>query len=387
MLNSSTLKFQVLHLALILFCLPIVFPSIELSFIIIQFGFLFPLYIALCSIATSAYALFLMCMYLFLLLMVPFGMPGSIIGWMAMLCAGYFFGVSLIKEHLITLKSLKVFFYLTILSCLWIVLQNYRNGFNQAQLSDYFQTSSINTVPLLAVCSVNLYCGIYYYTGYIARNRDEMIVNKYKLLFSLFIVAILTVLSFGFRSGSLLFILLPLVLWHNIRFYGKFIRYIFYIIILGFGFLVAEYIYELMIKFFLPGRDSVVSLAGDLAEDTLRVDRIKEFWSISSQSKLKFDVWSSYFSVSAMSDFTASLFPISLLFFIPAFSLLKLIRYFNSSKCLPAIIIILSAFSSLLISILQPDFYSMFTFFAITTIVFIGEKRRAPLKHQLKAMT
>ena len=124
-----------------------------------------------------------------------------------------------------------------------------------------------------------------------------------------------------------------------------------------------NYYYNLVANFFLPGRSEIVSLVGDLSEDSLRYDRIIEFWSVAGLSKLDFDVWSSHFSVSAMSDFTASLFPLSLLFFIPALSMLKLVGYLNSTARLPALIIIVSTLSSLLISIFQPDFYSMFTFF------------------------
>lgn len=376
MLYSSKLKFQILHLGLILFCLPMAFPSLETTFIVIQFGLVFPLYLFLSSYATSAYALFLMCVYVLLLVLVPMGMPGSIIGWMTMLCAGYFFGVSIIKEKLVTLGSIKPFFYLTLFSCLWIILQNYRNGFSQEQLSDYFQVSSINTVPLLMVCSVNLYCAIYYYTGCIAKNRDDTVNNKYKLLYALLFVAILTTVVFGFRSGSLLFVLVPLILWESSRFRGKIIRNIVLLLFVGFGSTDINNLYDLVANFLIPGRSEIVTLVGDLSEDTLRYDRIGEFWSVAGLSKLDFDVWSSHFSVSAMSDFTASLFPLSLLFFIPALSMLKLVRYLNSAARLPALIIMISTLSSLLISILQPDFYSMFTFFTISSMVFFGEREK-----------
>tara|TARA_B100000787_G_scaffold170303_1_gene165991 strand:- start:6263 stop:7342 length:1080 start_codon:yes stop_codon:yes gene_type:complete len=357
------------------------FPSFETTFIVIQFGLVFPLYLFLSLYATSAYALFLMCVYVLLLVLVPMGMPGSIIGWMTMLCAGYFFGVSLIKENSVTLGNIKPFFYLTIFSCLWVILGNYRNGFSQELLSDYFQASSINTVPLLMVCSFNLYCGIYYYTGCIAQNRDDTVINKYKLLFALLFVAILTTVLFGFRSGALLFVLLPLVVWESLKFRRKIIRNIVLFLFAGFGFFSLNNLYNLLVNFFLPGRSEIVSLVGDLSEDTLRYDRIGEFWSVASLSKLDFDVWSSHFSVSAMSDFIAGLFPLSLLFFIPALSMLKLVRYMNSAARLPALIILVSTSSSLLISVLQPDFYSMFTFFAISSMVFFGEKRRVPLLH------
>tara|TARA_B110000046_G_C13005092_1_gene404030 strand:- start:848 stop:1804 length:957 start_codon:yes stop_codon:yes gene_type:complete len=304
------------------------------------------------------------------------GMPGSIIGWMTMLCAGYFFGVSLIKEKSVTLGNIKPFFYLTLFSCLWVILQNHRNGFSQEQLSDYFQASSINTVPLLMVCSVNLYCAIYYYIGCIVQNRDDTVINKYKLLYALLFVAILTTVLFNFRSGSLLFVLVPLIVWESLRFRSKIIRNIVLFLFVGLGFLSINNLYNLVANFFLPGRSEIVSLVGDLSEDTLRYDRIGEFWSVAGLSKLDFDVWSSHFSVSAMSDFTASLFPLSLLFFIPALSMLKLFGYLNSAARLPALIIMVSTLSSLLISILQPDFYSMFTFFTISSMVFFGERKK-----------
>jgi hypothetical protein len=376
MVYSSKLKFQILHLGLILFCLPMAFPSLEITFIVIQFGLVFPLYLFLSLFTTSAYALWLMCVYVLLLVLVPMGMPGSIIGWMTMLCAGYFFGVSLIKEKLVTLGDIKPFFYLTIFACLWVILQNHRNDFSQELLSDYFQASSINTVPLLMVCSFNLYCAIYYYTGCIARNRDDTVINKYTLLYALLFVAILATVMFSFRSGSLLFVVALLILWESLRIRSKVIRNIVLFLFVGLGFLNINNLYNLVANFFLPGRSEIVSLVGDLSEDTLRYERIGEFWSVAGLSKLDFDIWSSHFSVSAMSDFTASLFPLSLLFFIPALSMLKLVGYLNSAARLPALIIMVSTLSSLLISILQPDFFSMFTFFTICSMVFLGERKK-----------
>lgn len=386
MLYKSKLKFQILHLGLILFCLPLAFPSLESTFIVMQFALVFPLYLFSSLHPMTGYSLWLMCVYVLLLVLVPLGLPGSIIGWMTMLCAGYFFGVSVIKDSSVTLRNMKPFFYLTILSCLWVILENYRNEFSQELLSHYFQVSSINTVPILMVCSVNLYCAIYYYTGYICRNRDDTLIHRYKLLYALLFFAILTTVVFGFRSGSLLFLLLPLAVWESLRLRGKIIRNIILVFCAAFGVFSINNLYSLLLTFFLPGRSYVNSLVGDLSKDTLRYDRIGEFWSVASLSKIDFHVWSSHFSVSAMSDFTASLFPLSLLFFIPALSMLKLVGHLNSATRLPALIIMVSAFSSLLISILQPDFYSMFTFFAISSMVFFGEKRRAPLQHQLKTI-
>lgn len=386
MLHRSKLKIQILHLGLIFFCLPMAFPSLEIVFIVIQFGVVFPLYLFLSLHITSTYAFWLMSMYVLLLALLPMGMPGSIIGWMTMLCAGYFFGVSLIKDQFVTLGSIKPFFYLTILSCLWILLQNYRNGFSQELLSDYFQASSINTVPLLMVCSANLYCAIHYYRTLFVPTRGVSIIYTSKLIYALLFVAIFTTIVFGFRSGSLLFGLAALVVFESFRIRGRIKKNIVLLLFVGLGFLNINNLFDLVAGFLLPGRSEIVSLVGDLSEDRLRYDRISEFWSVAGLNKLGLDDWASHFSVSGMSDFTASLFPLSILFFVPALSMLKLVRYFKTADRLPALIIMFSAISSLLISVLQPDFYSMFTFFSICAMVSIGERRKVQLQNQFKNM-
>jgi hypothetical protein len=80
------------------------------------------------------------------------------------------------------------------------------------------------------------------------------------------------------------------------------------------------------------------------------------------------------FSFSGMSDFVAALFPISLIFFIPCIVYFRLFRKFSSKNWLSIVIVLVCALSSFIVSLMQPDFYSLFTFFAITSIVYFGEK-------------
>jgi hypothetical protein len=108
----------------------------------------------------------------------------------------------------------------------------------------------------------------------------------------------------------------------------------------------------------------------------VRYDRLVNFWEIAGFSKINFASWSQHFSYSGMSDLVAGLFPISLVFFVPVISLPKLLGCLNSSRRLPAMIVLVSLFSSFLISMLQPDFYSMFTFFAIISLVYFGERSK-----------
>ena len=73
-------------LAMFLFSLPLAFPNNEASIISIQFSFVFPLFLLLSFFKTDLFGIFLISIFFILIILLPLGMPGSFIGWMAMVC-------------------------------------------------------------------------------------------------------------------------------------------------------------------------------------------------------------------------------------------------------------------------------------------------------------
>ncbi|MDB2615889.1 hypothetical protein N9Z13_03135 [Luminiphilus sp.] len=384
MIRLSGIRNQILTLALIMFCLPLAFPERELAFLQLQFSVIMPLFLFLSLLSTTRYGIGLMYIYVCLIGLMPLGLPGSITGWMSMVCAGYFFGEYAIKDPALISSKLKPFLLLTILLSVWLCFKHYISPFTQAELSDYFQASSINTVPLLAVCTANLYCGFHYYVKCICvKSPDSYVDTDFPWIYGVIFAAILSTAIFGFRSGMLIFVTAAIIVWqaciHCHKVIGNVVMpTIFGLIILT----VGDYFYDTLVEYVVPGRTELSVVVYELSKSSLRFDRMVNFWSVAALTKSNFDIWSQFLSFSALSDFTASLFPISLFFFIPALSLFKLIKYLRTPQRLHAITVMISASSSLIISLLQPDFYSVFTFFAISSLVYFGEKSRRVKDHE-----
>ena len=195
-------------------------------------------------------------------------------------------------------------------------------------------------------------------------------------------VSTLLVILFEFRSGVGIFILLALVLWKSLgsSYFHILLKTIILIsvttIILYFG----RLIYEFMAILLVPGRSDILLVFDELLRGSLRFERMINFWNISAFSKLELNIWSSNLSVSGMSDMVSGLFPISLLFFIPCLSCLKITKYILLKNRIPLLIILISAASSFMMSLLQPDFFSMFSFFAIMSLIYFGEKNKKGIR-------
>lgn len=378
MSNLLGIKNAILHLILIFFCLPLAFPNFETVFIFIQFAFLLPIYLFLSSLSTNMYCFALILLYFLVLFLVFFGMPGSIIGWMSMVCMGYLVGAKVVKENERFLLAIKPFILLSIALSLWVCFKNYQTVFSHELLSDYFQASSINTIPILLVCSANLYSAIYYYMSFLAKdvNNFDFQINRW-ILVTLCMTAMLAVVVFDFRSGLGVFVLSILVGWSIIGSRYRYVKYSLVFLVVGVSIIfIGDDIYAFFFELIVPGRDNIFSVLKEVSKGEVRYDRLVNFWEIAGFSKINFASWSQHFSYSGMSDLVAGLFPISLVFFVPVISLPKLLGCLNSSRRLPAMIVLVSLFSSFLISMLQPDFYSMFTFFAIISLVYFGERSK-----------
>jgi len=361
----------ILYLILILFVIPFGFPQAEFLFITVQFAFLIPLYLLFSTYQISLFGLFLIFLYFALLFLNIFGLPGSISAWMSMTSMGFIIGR---KFHLMPEKINSVFYNFAIVLIVftfWVLYKNYLSPFDYSELSNYFQISSINTVPLLVVSMSNILCTVYYFQ--FLNNSDIKDRKRRNLLLFNVLLAVTVVITFNFRSGSLIFLSLFFVF---IDFFGLKSR--IYLFIPIFVFLLLSNIFNsFFISFVSQGTDDLTNVGSELAAGALRYDRILEFWRIASLNKINFVSWSKHFSVSALSDFVAALFPISLFFFIiPFVGIYKLLLRVRVNNIFYFLIILTSWTSSLVMTFLQPDFFSMFSFFLISSISYFNNKKQ-----------
>lgn len=372
MLRASTISSSLLVIILILFCIPFAFPQFELAFIVAQFSFLIPIYFFFTFFITNLIGKVQIIFYFFLLVLLLFGLPGSIVGWMSMACMGYLFGARDKVSYKAILSEIKPFIICSIILCIWVMVQNLNSEFDFDLLSDYFEKSSINTVPILMVCTSNLCCTIYFYGRLKTENKEKLKIENLPISISLLLITtLLSVIIFDFRSGIGIFLLIVLVVFEMLSLRASVVT------LLGLvGLVLWKVDFNLLLMEFLaPGRDDLASVAEEVSDGALRYERLIQFWKSAAFSKTNFNSWSEMFSFSGMSDFVAALFPISILFFIPSIGLLKLFRRMKTCNWLILMIVFFSMLSSFIISILQPDFYSLFSFFAILSIIYFGEKR------------
>jgi hypothetical protein len=303
------------------------------------------------------------------------GLPGSISAWMAMTCLGYIVGMKFVGSPE---KIKSVFYYFTIILIVftfWVLYKNYLNPFEHSELSDYFQKSSINSVPLLVVSMSNILCTLYYIQ--FSNNESPKYFNNRGLLLLSVILAVTVVIIFDFRSGSLIFLSLFFLIIDFFRLKSR----IYLIVPIFVLLLSSNFLNLIFISFVSQGTDDLTNVGSELAAGALRYDRILEFWRIAGLNKVNFVSWSKHFSVSALSDFIASLFPISLFFLIiPIVGIYKLLIRVRINNLYYLLIILTSWLSSLVMTIMQPDFFSMFSFFLISSILYFINKIQSVLR-------
>jgi hypothetical protein len=370
MIKISTLSTFVFHFFLFLFCIPLILPQFELFFITLQFSILAPIYLLLSfpSANLQGQSRIILCFLLIILLLL--GLPGSIVGWASMATFGFLLGANKKYEYSKVFKGLKTFIWCCILFSIWVLYLNSKVTFDFDLLSDYFEKSSINTIPILMVCTCNLVCAIYFYEHFRKGSQKVQFNKDLALIIGLLITSAVTVWIFEFRSGLGLFVLISFFVFGILDFKTSLF---FFVIALILVFVFIDF-NALLIQFLTPGRSDLASVAEEVSDGSLRYERVIDFWRSAAFSKHNFASWSKMFSFSGMSDFVAALFPISLIFFIPCIVYFRLFRKFSSKNWLSIVIVLVCALSSFIVSLMQPDFYSLFTFFAITSIVYFGEK-------------
>ena len=98
MINISNFTTFLLGIILLLFVFPLALPNIEYTFLQIQFLFLIPIFLFLNLFITKILGTLLVFLYLLIIFLVPFDMPGSVVGWISMMILGFFFWRKILQK-------------------------------------------------------------------------------------------------------------------------------------------------------------------------------------------------------------------------------------------------------------------------------------------------
>lgn len=291
--------------------------------------------------------------------LLPFGFPGTLLGWGGSLLIGLQCGRLWLSEVLNgrvgilfwALAAAPVF-------CTKILVDLATVGISHEMQSNFFQAASINyanavllgSACLAATCMIVQDISISKRLGSVNRVR---FVRKMALF--LMPISLILVLAMDYRSGILGVV--GLILFYASRF-SKWISYS--LITLAAMSLVFAYGY--IIEFLVPGRDRLEEVVTELLGEDNRVSRGISFAGRVLIDKVDFTSWLEYFSVSALSDFLAVTFPLSIgifLYFANYFkSIFKVALSPMRLDQRASLLLILA--SGLALSLLQPDFFNMF---------------------------
>lgn len=289
------------------------------------------------------------------IILIPFGMPGTLIGWIGSLLLGllagrYWFGnISYSRYNSLFYSLLLVpFFGLNI----FYILAS--GGISYEDQSNYFQAASINyanslflgAATLVVVCSI-------------AKNKllAEQDRRSWSVLLVYFLlcVSLFFTVAMDYRTGVIGSLGLIAYMLSRLPGYKSIVFVVFLI------FLLLIYSNEI-VAFLVPGRDEIGAVVTELTDVDNRVQRALDFASLVIFDKTGFGGWSMQFSVSALSDLAAVLFPFSIFLFA------YLLLYFKSLLFLilrtVRIDLKLSLFflyaSGTFVSLMQPDFFNLF---------------------------
>jgi hypothetical protein len=339
----------------------ILIPNIEIAIWWWISAIVFIPSILLAIIAGSAIEKLLATLSFMFVVLVPFGFPGTLLGWGGSLLIGLQCGRMWLSQFLN--GRIDMLFWSLATAPLFSaqILFDFANeGISYELLSNFFQAASINyansvllgSASLVATCMILQDISIFKQVGIINN-------SKYVRKIALFLMPISLVfaVSMDYRTGVIG--ILGLLLFYFSRF-----SFVFRYSLLALVVISLVYFYEFVLNFLVPGRVNVGDLFTELVDDGNRFDRATNFAAKVLVDKTHFAAWIDYFSVSALGDFLAVTFPLSFVIIIYFFIYFKNIFKLGVSR-IPwaqrsSLILILG--SGLAVSLLQPDFFNMFVF-------------------------
>lgn len=333
--------------------------------------------ITIAIIVGSAIEKFLAIVSFLFVVMLPFGFPGTLLGWGGSLLVGLQCGRIWLSQFLNGRIDLLFWTLATApLFCAKIFFDLATEGISHELLSNFFQAASINyansvllgSASLVATCMILQDMSISKHAGTIKKAK---LVRKIAL--SLMPISLLFVLAMDYRSGVIGIFGLLIFCFSQ---FSKFSRYSLFAL----AAISLVFFYDYIIYFLVPGREGVGELFTELVDDDNRFYKAINFAARVLVDKKDFAAWVDYFSVSALSDFLAVTFPLSVVVIIYFFMYFKSVFKLGISR-MPweqraSLLLILG--SGLAVSLLQPDFFNMFVFgFQISLINSYLRFRRA----------
>ncbi len=291
--------------------------------------------------------------------MLPFGFPGTLVGWSGSLLIGLQCGRTWFTQLLNGRMNILLWtFAIAPLFCMKIFIDLATEGISHELLSNFFQSASINYANSVLLGSASLIATCMILQDIINADKQGTIKNVKRvrnIALLLMPISLGFVLAMDYRSGAIGVI--GLLIFYLSRF-SKIMGYY----LCGLLLILVIFFYEFIVYFLVPGRDGVSEIFTELVDDDNRFYRAINFASKVLIDKSNFAGWVDYFSVSALSDFIAVAFPLSvfivLYFFIYLKNIVKTGLFSMRWEKRASLMLILG--SGLAISLLQPDFYNMF---------------------------
>lgn len=293
------------------------------------------------------------------IVLIPMGMPGTLIGWIGSLLLGllagryWFRNISSSRYNSLFYSLMLVPFFG--LNILYILASG---GISFEDQSNYFQSASINyanslflgAATLAAVCSIAK-------SNLLAKQdrRNWSVLSVHFFTYLLFCFSLFYTVAMDYRTGVIGSLGLLAYMLSRLPGYKSIILVILLIVLL------LIYSNEI-VAFLVPGRDEIGAVMTELTDVDNRLQRAIDFAYLVIIDKSGFDGWSMQFSVSALSDLAAVLFPFSIFLFA------YLLLYFRNLLFLILRTVRidqkLSLFflyaSGTFVSLMQPDFFNLF---------------------------
>lgn len=365
----SVVRNKCLFAIIFLFCAPVILKAHENAVLAVQFGFFAPIFFALLLLHRRLAALIHVTTFGFICGLLTLGLPGSFVGWYVSVICGIELGRFYRKNPSVCETWFRRFTLTAMSVCGFVCIQNLMSPLSHAQLSDYFSASSINTVAILAACSANVYLTMASCSTLRHSQSNEPPSERKFVTLTVIGVTSWTILEFGFRSG---FITLAAFVWWLLHYFRTKFGAVFagFTVIIAAGVLatVMDELLQLLVQMFVPGRSELSMIWQELSGNSLRTQRALDFWRLAAFDKSNLSQWSENLSFSALSDFMAGFFPVAILLLYPARSWLFNFVHLKNRNAYKIITGYLAGASSLVICLLQPDFYSLFTFFSVVSI-------------------
>jgi hypothetical protein len=359
-MKLNLIRAILLNLFLLNFSLPLFFPLIYKDITLLNFSIVSPLAAIYFLNKKYNYSFYLTALILYLIVLILFGMPGSILGYTVSAIIGLYLPI-FIREIQLNFRGVLIYpFFLTaivyIISGVYILTRS----ISTSDHAEYFVIASVNYIGLTFAAFGIIYILIFNQISNFELKNNILI--KISRFISLVILLILMSIALIFTTRSVLIACIPIFLF-GIKI-NKIKTILIFLSIIPFAYYYWYEIMEFINRLIVPGRDSIIDLyESELAVDNERVVAIINAMKIALPKLPLCLECSEAMSYSSLANLLIFTFPFSLGFI---FVILKsfvtfigLLRINNSTLW----ILMSSLVSTSIMVLFQADFLSITAFF------------------------